>query len=71
MIQTCEIEEFVWCDTQEHTGNTGMDQLLGALGLELEAHEAEEGSDSDDDAVSGTDQGAVPIPHLLSSIMTY
>ncbi len=71
MIQTCEIEEFVWCDTQEHTGNTGMDQLLGALGPELEAHEAEEGSDSDDDAVSGTDQGAVPIPHLLSSIMTY
>ena len=37
-----------------------MDQLLGALGPELEAHEAEEGSDSDDDAVSGTDQGAVP-----------
>lgn len=71
MIQTCKIEEFVLCDTQEHTGNTGMDQLLGALGLELEAHEAEEGSDSDDDAVSGTDQGAVPIPHLLSSIMTY
>jgi len=71
VIQTCEIEEFVLCDTQEHTGNTGMDQLLGALGLELEAHEAEEGSDSDDDAVSGTDQGAVPIPHLLSSIMTY
>jgi len=71
VIQTCKIEEFVLCDTQEHTGNTGMDQLLGALGLELEAHEAEEGSDSDDDAVSGTDQGAVPIPHLLSSIMTY
>ncbi len=38
-----------------------MDQLLGALGPELEAHEAEEGSDSDDDAVSGTDQGAPPI----------
>ncbi len=37
-----------------------MDQLLGALGPELEAHEAEEGSDSDDDAVSGTDQGALP-----------
>lgn len=46
---------------QEHTGNTGMDQLLGALGPELEAHEAEEGSDLDDDAVSGTDQGAPPI----------
>ncbi|KAL0017920.1 hypothetical protein WJX77_000340 [Trebouxia sp. C0004] len=45
---------------QEHTGNTGMDQLLGALGPELEAHEAEEGSDSDDDAVSGTNAGA---PH--------
>ena len=46
-----------------------MDQLLGALGPELEAHEAEEGSDSDDDAVSGTDQGAVAI--FLSSTMTY
>ncbi|KAL0050832.1 hypothetical protein WJX82_008034 [Trebouxia sp. C0006] len=49
---------------QEHTGNTGMDQLLGALGPELEAHEAEEGSDSDDDAVSGTDQGG---PHRASA----
>lgn len=39
-----------------------MDQLLGALGPEFEAHEAEEGSDSDDDAVSGTDQGAVRTP---------
>ena len=34
-----------------------MDQLLGALGHELEAYEAEEGSDTDDGAVSGTDQG--------------
>ncbi len=58
----CRNENLVLYDTQEHTGNTGMDQLLGALGPELEAHEAEEGSDSDDDAVSGTDQGAVPTP---------
>ena len=40
-----------------------MDQLLGALGHELEAYEAEEGSDTDDGAVSGTDQG---IAHCMS-----
>ncbi len=44
---------------QEHTEQNGMAQLLGALGHELEAYEAEEGSDSDDGQVSGTDQGTV------------
>lgn len=39
-----------------------MDQLLGALGHELEAYEAEEGSDTDDGAVSGTDQGIAHCP---------
>ena len=34
-----------------------MDHLLGALGQELEAYEAEEGSASDNGQVSGTEQG--------------
>lgn len=46
-----------------------MDHLLGALSPELEElREAEEGSDSDDGQVSGTDQGSEFVQKALAWI---
>ena len=45
---------------------TAMDHLLGALGQELEAYEAEEGSGSDNGQVSGTEQGVCCFKRLNS-----